>query len=71
MGNIHPDGTPMKPRNLPLPVQTAPTRAPDSEIESKMQEIMKMNGILNINGEVIYLSTIALYNSFIQHFYHF
>ncbi|KAK0089008.1 hypothetical protein PV325_009759 [Microctonus aethiopoides] len=45
-------GTPTRPRRqLDLPIQTAPPKTCDSEFESKLQEIMKMNGILNINGQ--------------------
>ena len=49
------EGTPHRTRkqlNLPvLPLQ--PKNPDDNEIESKLQEeIMKMNGILNINGKV-------------------
>ncbi|XP_070165430.1 dual specificity mitogen-activated protein kinase kinase hemipterous isoform X1 [Polyergus mexicanus] len=46
-------GTPTRPRRqLDLPVsQIIPPKKHDSEFESKMQEIMKMNGILNINGQ--------------------
>ncbi|XP_063983736.1 dual specificity mitogen-activated protein kinase kinase 7-like [Diachasmimorpha longicaudata] len=45
-------GTPTRPRRqLDLPVsQMLPPKPHDSEVESKLQEIMKMNGILNING---------------------
>ncbi|XP_012287215.1 dual specificity mitogen-activated protein kinase kinase 7 [Orussus abietinus] len=39
-------------RQLVLPVsQMAPPKMHDSEFESKLQEIMKMNGILNIDGQ--------------------
>ncbi|KAG7196628.1 hypothetical protein KM043_015977 [Ampulex compressa] len=46
-------GTPTRPRRqLDLPVsQMVPPKKHDSEFESKLQEIMKMNGILNINGQ--------------------
>ncbi|XP_066586702.1 dual specificity mitogen-activated protein kinase kinase 7-like isoform X2 [Prorops nasuta] len=46
-------GTPTRPRRqLNLPVsQMIPPKTHDSEFESKLQEIMKMNGILNINGQ--------------------
>lgn len=46
-------GTPTRPRRqLDLPVsQIIPPKKHDSEFESKLQEIMKMNGILNINGQ--------------------
>ncbi|EZA48885.1 Dual specificity mitogen-activated protein kinase kinase [Ooceraea biroi] len=46
-------GTPTRPRKqLDLPVsQMVPPKKHDSEFESKLQEIMKMNGILNINGQ--------------------
>lgn len=46
-------GTPTRPRrNLNLPVlQMPPQRTQDSEFDSKLQEIMKMNGILSINGQ--------------------
>lgn len=46
-------GTPTRPRRqLDLPVsQITPPKMHDSEVESKLQEIMKMNGILNINGQ--------------------
>ncbi|GAB1866433.1 mitogen-activated protein kinase kinase [Camponotus japonicus] len=46
-------GTPTRPRRqLDLPVsQIIPPKKHDSEFESKMQEIMKMSGILNINGQ--------------------
>ncbi|XP_015518260.2 dual specificity mitogen-activated protein kinase kinase 7 isoform X1 [Neodiprion lecontei] len=46
-------GTPTRPRrNLDLPVlQMPPQRTQDSEFDSKLQEIMKMNGILSINGQ--------------------
>ncbi|XP_012250643.1 dual specificity mitogen-activated protein kinase kinase 7-like [Athalia rosae] len=45
-------GTPTRPRRqLDLPVlQMPPQRTHDSEFDSKLQEIMKMNGILSING---------------------
>jgi len=46
-------GTPTRPRRqLDLPVsQITPPKMHDSEVELKLQEIMKMNGILNINGQ--------------------
>ncbi|EFN82078.1 Dual specificity mitogen-activated protein kinase kinase 7 [Harpegnathos saltator] len=46
-------GTPTRPRRqLDLPVsQMVPPKKHDIEFESKLQEIMKMNGILNINGQ--------------------
>lgn len=46
-------GTPTRPRRqLDLPVsQMVPPKKHDVEFESKLQEIMKMNGILNINGQ--------------------
>ncbi|XP_003424065.1 dual specificity mitogen-activated protein kinase kinase 7 isoform X2 [Nasonia vitripennis] len=46
-------GTPTRPRRqLDLPVShMMPFKRHDGEVESKMQEIMKMNGILNINGQ--------------------
>lgn len=46
-------GTPTRlRRQLDLPVsQMVPPKKHDSEFESKLQEIMKMNGILNINGQ--------------------
>ncbi|XP_012228603.1 dual specificity mitogen-activated protein kinase kinase hemipterous-like isoform X2 [Linepithema humile] len=46
-------GTPTRPRRqLDLPVShMVPPKKHDSEFESKLQEIMKMNGILNINGQ--------------------
>ncbi|XP_011633408.1 dual specificity mitogen-activated protein kinase kinase hemipterous-like isoform X2 [Pogonomyrmex barbatus] len=46
-------GTPTRPRRqLDLPVsQIVQPKKHDSEFESKLQEIMKMNGILNINGQ--------------------
>lgn len=48
-------GTPTRPRKqLDLPVSVLmPSRSPDNaEVDRKMKEIMKMNGILNINGKV-------------------
>ncbi|XP_012056844.1 PREDICTED: dual specificity mitogen-activated protein kinase kinase 7-like [Atta cephalotes] len=46
-------GTPTRlRRQLDLPVsQITPPKMHDSEVELKLQEIMKMNGILNINGQ--------------------
>ncbi|KAJ8679787.1 hypothetical protein QAD02_015574 [Eretmocerus hayati] len=46
-------GTPTRPRKqLDLPVSHMISyRRHDAEVESKMQEIMKMNGILTINGQ--------------------
>ncbi|XP_015608574.1 dual specificity mitogen-activated protein kinase kinase 7 [Cephus cinctus] len=45
--------TPTRPRKqLDLPVlHMSPPKMHDSEFELKLQEIMKMNGILNINGQ--------------------
>ncbi|XP_014206927.1 dual specificity mitogen-activated protein kinase kinase 7 isoform X2 [Copidosoma floridanum] len=45
-------GTPTRPRkNLNLPVShMIPYKRHDVEVDSKLQEIMKMNGILTING---------------------
>ena len=46
-------GTPTRPkRQLDLPVlQLVPQKVQNGEFESKLQEIMKQNGILNINGQ--------------------
>ncbi|XP_011506178.1 PREDICTED: dual specificity mitogen-activated protein kinase kinase 7-like [Ceratosolen solmsi marchali] len=46
-------GTPTRPRRqLDLPVShMIPFKRHDGEVESKLQEIMKMNGILTINGQ--------------------
>ncbi|KAG8034477.1 hypothetical protein G9C98_007553 [Cotesia typhae] len=45
-------GTPTRPRKqLDLPIQMVQPKTCDSEVESKLQEIMKMNGILTINGQ--------------------
>ncbi|XP_057326018.1 dual specificity mitogen-activated protein kinase kinase hemipterous-like [Microplitis mediator] len=44
-------GTPTRSRKqLDLPIQMVPPKTCDSEVDSKLQEIMKMNGILTING---------------------
>jgi hypothetical protein len=49
-------GTPTRQRralDLPVACMVQPAISKDSgETESKLQEIMKMNGILNINGKV-------------------
>lgn len=48
-------GTPTRSRKqLDLPVNgMMPSKSPDNaEVERKMKEIMKMNGILSINGRV-------------------
>lgn len=48
-------GTPTRSRKqLDLPVSVLmPSKSPDNaEVDKKMKEIMKMNGILNINGKV-------------------
>lgn len=53
---IRPEGTPTrtrKPLDLPIGLMMQPTINKDSgETESKLQEIMKMTGILSINGKV-------------------
>jgi len=48
-------GTPTRMRkqlDLPVSVLMQPKSQDNSEVDSKMKEIMKMNGILNINGKV-------------------
>lgn len=55
LGNGRPDGTPTRPRRqLNLPVSMTPQQKnhDGGEIENKLQEIMKMNGIINISGKV-------------------
>ncbi|XP_066994275.2 dual specificity mitogen-activated protein kinase kinase 7 isoform X2 [Anabrus simplex] len=54
LGEIRTDGTPIRPRkqlDLPVGIGMQPRNQDGAEIESKLQEIMKMNGILNINGK--------------------
>lgn len=46
-------GTPTRQRKqLDLLVFTQPRYQENTEVDNKMKEIMKMNGILNINGKV-------------------
>lgn len=52
-----PGGTHRQIKPLDLPVSTFQQREPDTgEIDRKMQEIMKMTGILEINGKVSWYS---------------
>ncbi|XP_063232158.1 dual specificity mitogen-activated protein kinase kinase 7-like [Bacillus rossius redtenbacheri] len=51
---VRPEGTPTrirKPMNLPVELVIQQKNQESGEIERKLQEIMKMNGILSINGK--------------------
>lgn len=49
-------GTPRKAKPIDLPVMFAQPKVHDaSEIDNKMKEIMRLSGVLCIDGRVIYL----------------
>lgn len=55
-------GTPRKAKPIDLPVMFAQPKVHDaSEIDNKMKEIMRLSGVLCIDGKVIYFYLAQLY----------